>query len=68
MQGITQMLSNKVMADETQKNNFVNSILHSNDLKKLTIDNQILQYVDSLAGVPKILLTVFGKYVESRSV
>lgn len=47
------------------RDTFVNKLLASNDLKKLLFDSSLINSIDSMNGLPKILLTVISIYFEA---
>lgn len=66
MRAVSEKIADQSLTHEEQRKKFIKLIGESKDLKNLMIDNMIVEKLDSITGIPKILLTVYAKWVESR--
>ena len=65
MRAITNGLANVSHDDPDKKHSFVEGLCTSKDLFRLIIDTSLIRRLDEMGGIPKIALTVVGKYGES---
>jgi hypothetical protein len=65
--GLLLIATDKMGLEGSQKNKFIDDIMNSKYLKELLFDVSVLQSIDAIDGVPKILLTIASKYFASKS-
>ena len=65
MKKITEITANTTLKDENKRNNFIESIRTSKDIGTLLFDTSIVKTLDKLDGMPKLLLTVYCKWIEA---
>lgn len=53
------------LKDENKKKIFYESIMKSNDINTLILDTSIIKKLDTVDGLPKLLLTVYTKWLET---
>lgn len=58
-------LGAKTLPDENKKSTFIQSVLSSKDINKLILQTSLVKKLDMVDGVPKLLLTVYCKWIES---
>jgi hypothetical protein len=66
LKGLTQKAGERLFNTDEQKNMFLKSVGASDDLQELIINNNIIKYVDGLRGCSKLVLTLVGKYFETK--
>ena len=54
------------LLNEDEKKTFLETVKNSRDLPMLLVENDIIDYVDSIDGIVKIVLTVGGMLCQSK--
>lgn len=62
---VTEMTANKTLNDESKRKCFIDSIKSSKDINTLLFETALIKKMDSIGGVPKLLLTVYCKWIEA---
>jgi hypothetical protein len=66
MKGAVVMLGNYCLHSEDEQKRFIDSMSSSTDLIGLVHDNALVDYMDGLDGIPKLVMTVTGKILEQK--
>jgi hypothetical protein len=62
---VTELTANNTLPDENKRKYFIDSIKTSKDINTLLFETALIKKVDSVDGLPKLLLTVYCKWVEA---
>jgi len=62
---LTELTANKTLSSDDKRKIFMESIFKSSDINTLILETSIIKKLDTLGGLPKLLLTVYCKWVES---
>lgn len=64
--GLTDFIANKSLQVEDQRKAFIDGVRNSKDINNILYENDLCGRLDENAGLPKFLLTYFGKWCEAK--
>jgi hypothetical protein len=62
---LTELTANKTLSNDDKRKMFMENIFKSSDINTLILETSIIKKLDTLGGLPKLLLTIYCKWVES---
>lgn len=62
------LIARKIHNNNYQEQLLCDSLENSRDLTMLLFNSDIIEYIDKMDGIPKIILTIVGKITESFTV
>ncbi len=62
---VTELTANNTLPDENKRKYFIDSIKTSKDINTLLFETSLIKSVDSIEGIPKLMLTIYCKWVEA---
>ena len=62
---LTELTANKTLPDNEKRKIFMETVFKSSDINTLILETALIKKLDTLDGLPKLLLTVYCKWMES---
>lgn len=62
---LTEVTAKSTLPDENKQKNFIEAVRTSKDICALLFDTALINRLDKLGGMPKLVLTVYCKWIES---
>lgn len=64
--GMFDMLADQTLDTEEKKKKFIDGVKNSKDIYELVIDTSLCNKIDKISGLPKLFLTIMGKWAEAN--
>lgn len=60
------LFANRTLNEEHKKNHFINSVMVSKEIPDLLFNTTLIESLDRVDGLPKLILTIISKYFEAN--